>query len=430
MNDPTPASGIPITPPAGIPLAGSPPSTTPPGDTWDEHANWEDWEEPAAPPAQPPSSPAVPRRRLRKVAQSTPTSPTSAIDSQDDYESFPTPARRGRGCLTMLVVLAMIAACVFVGVTWVRNQIDPSGPPGAVVVVAVPKGTSGSEVGKLLHRKGVIGNDKLWRVWSQSKGISRFQAGRYNFKRHSSFSEAVAVLRDGPSVAQKQNLTIPEGLRLTQIADRVAKLPDRTAARFLEAAKSGNVRSRSQPVGSNDLEGLLFPDTYSIDLNENETAILTRMAEEFDSVALEVGLDKAQDQVGISPYEAVIVASLIEREAKFDDERGKVARVIYNRLKAKTALQIDATLIYANGGNQVLFDDLKVDGPFNTYTRKGLPPTPISMPGKASLKAALNPTEGNWLYYVVTEADGHSSFAPTFKQHKANIALAKKRGLR
>ena len=124
------------------------------------------------------------------------------------------------------------------------------------------------------------------------------------------------------------------------------------------------------------------------------------------------------------------MASLIEREAKFDDERGKVARVIYNRLKAKTALQIDATLIYANGGNQVLFDDLKVDGPFNTYTRKGLPPTPISMPGKASLEAALNPTEGNWLYYVVTEADGHSSFAPTFKQHKANIALAKKRGLR
>ena len=428
MSDPAPNNPAPSNPSPGNPSPGNPaPNNPAPGDSWDEHANWEDWEEQPATEAPAPVAPPPPRRRLRRVQRAV---PDASDEYYDEDESFPVPARRVRGCLSMLVVLALIGAFVFAGVTWVRNQIDPSGAPGAVVTVAIPRGTSGGELGKILHAKGVIGNDSIWRVWSQSKGISTFQAGRYNFRTHSSFDEAVAVLRDGPAIAQQQNLTIPEGLRLSQIADRVAGLPDRSAARFMEAAQGGSVRGRLQPAGVTNLEGLLFPDTYSIDLNENETAILTRMVEEFDSVALEVGLDKAQEKVGISPYEAVIVASLIEREAKFDDERAKVARVIYNRIKADQALQIDATLIYANGGNRVLFDDLKVDGPYNTYTRKGLPPTPIAMPGKASLEAALNPTEGKWLYYVVTEADGRSSFANTFRQHKANIALAAKRGLR
>lgn len=418
-----------------------------PGSSWDDAEpedptdNWTDWEDQAEPDPVVVVEPPARSRRWRRVdrppvpvaaPQSAAGGPVASAEPYDDEydDELPPPAGRGRGCLAMLVVLAIIVAVLGGAVTWVRRQIDPPGPPGAVVAVAVPKGTSGSSLGKLLNAKGVIGNDLLWKVWSQSKGVSRFQAGRYNFRVHSSFEEAVATLKKGPAIPQQQNLTIPEGLRLSQVAERVGKLPDRTAEKFLAAASSGSVRARLQPSGVSNLEGLLFPDTYSIDLNDDETAILTRMVERFDEVAADVALDEAQTKVGVSPYEALIVASLVEREAKFDDERPKIARVIYNRLKADMALQIDATLIYANGGNRVLFDDLKVDGPYNTYTRKGLPPTPIAMPGKASLEAALNPVEGDWLYYVVTETDGRSSFATTFAEHKRNIALAKKRGLR
>jgi UPF0755 protein len=126
------------------------------------------------------------------------------------------------------------------------------------------------------------------------------------------------------------------------------------------------------------------------------------------------------------------VASLIEEEAKLDSDRAKISRVIYNRLKTDLALQIDATIIYGMGGGitRVLNEDLKKDGPFNSYTRKGLPPTPITNPGKASLEAALNPEPGNWLYYVVTTPEGAHSFATTYKQHLANIKLAKANGVR
>jgi UPF0755 protein len=139
--------------------------------------------------------------------------------------------------------------------------------------------------------------------------------------------------------------------------------------------------------------------------------------------------------VGISPYEAIIVASLIERETRFDDERAKVAQVIYNRLERGMKLQVDATVIYAMGRTgerniRVLFKDLEVDSPYNTYKVTGLPPTPIAAPGRASLEAALNPEQGNLLFYVVTEESGRHSFAADSAGHAANIRKAEAAGVR
>ncbi len=339
------------------------------------------------------------------------------------------PARRGSGCLVSLIVTGLLLGIGAYGYSWVRSQIDP-GAPGAVIEVSIPSGTSGSELGKLLNEQGVIGNPNVWRVWSQMNPVGKFQAGRYKFAKNSSFEEVVAVLADAPAVPQQQPLLIPPGLRITQIADRVGQLPGRNAQRFLDATQQGIVKSTLLPVESaKNLEGFIVAETINFDLEDDEGEILAKLVDEWDNAARKAGIMQAEEKVGYKPYEVLIVASLIEREAKFDDERPKVARVIYNRLKANMYLQLDATTVYDLGGGVPTAADLKKDAPYNTYTNKGLPPTPIATPSIESIAAALAPVEGDWLYYVVTEADGRSTFANSFAEHKRNIAKAKKAGV-
>ena len=203
---------------------------------------------------------------------------------------------------------------------------------------------------------------------------------------------------------------------------------------FLGVAKSGRVRSEFQPDGINNLEGLLFPDTYFVDRTDTEEAILRRMVATFDQVATEEGLADSAAKVGRSPYETLIIASLVESEGKVAVDRPKIARVIYNRLKVPMPLQIDATVIYARGGvrrpgGQVLFSDLEVDSPYNTYKIKGLPPTPISASGRTAISAALGPVSGPWLYYVKFQSDGTHKFSTTLAEHNAAANDARRRGV-
>lgn len=347
-------------------------------------------------------------------------------------EKFPTPPRRGRGLLGFLIVLCLLATGALFGVRWFQRQIDPPGPPGEVIEVIVPRGSSTSRIAKILSDNEVIGDARLFRYYAQLKGRGGFEAGKYQLAKRSSFDDALAVLVRGPELPKELRLTIPEGLRLAQVADRVAALPNRSAAKFLELAGTGTVHSQFQPVGSTNMEGVLFPDTYSVAESDDEAKILQNMVAVFDQVAADEGLADAQRLVGVTPYEALIVASLIEREAKVPQDRAPIARVIYNRLKKGMPLQIDATVIYALGGNvtRVLNKDLEVDSPYNTYKIKGLPPAPIASPGKASIAAALKPADGNMLYYVVTAEDGSHSFATTFAEHRRNIREADRKGLR
>ncbi len=355
-------------------------------------------------------------------------------ESDDDYyddEAFP-PPRRWRAFLGFLLVLVLLAGGLLFALHWYRGQVTPSGTQGPKVTITIPNNTSTSRIGEILHENKVIGNPTLFRFYAQYKGKGGFEAGRYEFPTNSSFDDALSILAKGAAVPDVNRVTIPEGFRIEQIADRIAaKLPGRTRQGFIDAANAGKIRSAYSPSDATTLEGFLFPDTYTFTLEDDESTVVTRMVENFDQVADEVGLSRSMEKVGLTPYQTVILASLIEREAKIDGDRAKISRVIFNRLKSETALQIDATLVYALGGvDRILLEDLKKDGPYNTYTRKGLPPTPIASPGKESLIAALNPEKGDWLYYVVTGTDGSHSFATTFKEHKANIKLAKERGLR
>lgn len=323
----------------------------------------------------------------------------------------------------LLTVLAVFALVIVGGGFYVAHQFS-SGSPGQQISLAIPEGSSTNSIGSLLHSKHVIRSSEFFRIYVKLRGLGPFQAGEYTFRENQSISSAAATLKKGPS-AKFTRLTIPEGFTLKEIADRVGQLPGRSSATFMQIAQSGVVHSQFQPAGSTNLEGLLFPDTYFIDPQDNEEKILRRMVETFD---------KNASALGVQTYNQVIIASLVESEGKVDADRPKIAQVIYNRLEKGMPLQIDATVIYARGGvhrenGQVLNKDLQVDSPYNTYKNKGLPPTPIASAGRASLTAALSPTPGPWLFYVKFQTDGSHAFAVTGDEQNRNIADARRRGV-
>ncbi len=330
------------------------------------------------------------------------------------------------------VILIALAAFILVaggGVVWYQRQVNPPGAPGKLISVTIPEGAASGTIAAILDDKGIISSARVFKLYLRIHPAD-LKAGIYELRENASMSDVVKLLEAGPKVIFHR-LTIPEGFRLSQIAERVGQLPGKSAEAFLAAAASGRVRSDFQPPNVNNLEGLLFPDTYFVEDDDTEEDILVRMVATFDEVATAEGVATAS--TGHSPYENLVIASLIESEGKVAAERPKIARVIENRLKVNMLLQLDATVNYARGGRrpngQTLFSDLKNPSPYNTYVHKGLPPTPISAPSRASIRAALNPVDGPWIYYVKFQKDGTHKFSVTLSEHNAAVADAKRRGV-
>ena len=335
--------------------------------------------------------------------------------------------RRGRIVLGTLAVLLVIGLGAGL---YLLKQINPSGGPGEKVAVDIVPGTTVSGVATKLEDEGVITSAGIFRLYLKATGdAGSIQAGEYELRKNLSMGDTKAALRRGPSI-KFQKLTVPEALTLEKIADKVGELPGRSRDRFLAAARSGEVRSKYQPPGSTNLEGLLFPDTYLLTDKEDETAIVRRLVNRFDQVADEVGLGTAERPNGLGAYQLIVAASLVESEAKVDEDRTLIASVISNRLKIGMKLQIDATVLYAIGHkDRVLYSDLEVDSPYNTYKIDGLPPTPISASGRASLEAMLRPAQTTYLYYVLSDKSGKHAFATTSAEFEALKAEAKRKGL-
>ncbi len=336
----------------------------------------------------------------------------------------PSPRRR-----RWLVVAAIVGVVVVIVAAWTWWQLDPPGDPGAAVVVDVQPGWGNAEIGNALADAGVISSATVFRVYVKATSAGPFQAGRYRLHKHSGVRPAVRALDAGPEFVYAE-LRVPPGLTLNEIARRVGELPKRSAEKFLTVANSGTVRSKYQPDSVVSLEGLTWPDTYFVEPQADETEILRRMVNAFDRHATAAGIEGAPD-VGLTPYEAVIVASLIQTEAGVDEDRPLISAVIRNRLGAGQALQIDATVIYARGGGDrpITVTDLQRSSPYNTYVVTGLPPTPISTVTTAALKAALAPADVPYRYYVLADRSGKHAFAVTLEEHERNVAAARERGL-
>lgn len=337
--------------------------------------------------------------------------------------------RRRRAILTVAMVLLPIVLVLAAG-GWFLYELNPPGGPGRRIGVDVPRRTGNAEIGDLLQDKGVIGSSRAFQIYIGITRAGPFQSGHYTMRENLGVRDAVDVLKSGPEKGPEFRLLLPPGLTLGEIADRVGRLRGHTRDAFLTVAQSGAVRSKYQPPELTSLEGLLYPDTYFIGENETDEQILTRLVSTFDQKADEIGLS-TPNAAGLSPYQTIVAASLIEREAKLDEDRPLISAVIRNRLTNGIALQIDATVCFARGGcdKSPSASDLAIDSPYNTYRVAGLPPTPISSVTLSSLKAAQNPSSDPYLYYVISDKNGKHKFATTQGEHERNVEEARQKGL-
>jgi UPF0755 protein len=337
--------------------------------------------------------------------------------------------RRRRTIIALAIVLLPVLLFVVAG-GWFLYQLNPPGDPGERIAVDVPRRSGNADIGDLLEDKGVIGSSRAFQIFIGVTGSGPFDPGQYTMRKDLGVRDAVDVLEDGPASPPQFELLLPPALTLNQIADRVGTLPGHNRDTFLAVAQSGVVRSRYQPPEVTSLEGLLYPDTYFVAQNETDEQVLTRLVSAFDQKADQIGL-AAPNAAGLSPYQTIVAASLIEREAKLDEDRAPIAAVIRNRLAAGMLLQIDATVCYAKGGCQEGLNalDLALDSPYNTYRAPGLPPTPISSITISSLRAAQNPSADPFLFYVLGDANGKHKFATTADEHDRNVEEARQKGL-
>jgi UPF0755 protein len=359
-------------------------------------------------------------------------------DVKPEFRQFAEPLR--------LAVFVLVAVSLLFGLIgmWYLHEVNPSGGSGIEATFTVNEGDSVSSISGRLRDEGFISNASVFRWYVSRKGGIELVPGYYQITPRSHMGDIMARLKVPPS-ATFTKVTFPEGFVINQMAERLADKTKRLSAeQFIDSANDPSIISQYRPAGVSTLEGLLFPDTYQVSGDESEAQVVQRMVALLERVARQVGLEDSQKLVGVSPYKALIVASMIEREAKVSVDRAKIARVIYNRLEIGMKLQIDATLYY-NAPIDASFIDLKaLDSPYNTYLYKGLPPTPIASPGRAAIDAALhpapNPSSGDaicqgapspcrYLYYVLSDADGGHAFAATLAQHEANVATAKAAGL-
>ncbi|MGH8916134.1 MAG: endolytic transglycosylase MltG [Acidimicrobiia bacterium] len=362
------------------------------------------------------------------------------------FEPVPEPSPWARvGKIAAAVALVVIAGFAVVGVAsylgrWVGSSFSPddgdSTPisviPGQEVTIEIPSGSTAEDIAAILAAQGVVRSALEFEVAVRNnEAASRLQAGTYRFETLMDPGEVVAALIVGP-VADTYRVTVIEGLRVTEILTRLAEASGHPYAEFEQALLDGDVDTSLREMPAEpalaEWEGLLFPDTYEFARSAGPADILQRLAstmeQRMDSIDWSV-----VEGAGLTPYDGLIIASLVESEVLLDEERPTVSSVIHNRLAQGMKLDVDATVLYALGTRDASQFNNEVDSPYNTYLVNGLPPTPIASPGRASLDGAAAPADTDFLFYVLSDLEGHHAFAATLEEHNANVAKAREDGV-
>jgi UPF0755 protein len=293
--------------------------------------------------------------------------------------------------------------------------------------VSIPQGAAFRTAADSLHAHGFVSSPWLFRVYARITGRDRqIRAGTYVLQHGLSWNQLVDALRKGQGLERR--VTIPEGWSLAQIVPELS-----TALGVPEDSVRAAVRD---PALRNDLgittptlEGYLFPDTYIFSYGTQSRAAVKELVRHFQQVWKPEWNDRLR-QLGMSRNDIVTLASIIEKEARLPEERPVISAVYHNRLRIGMPLQADPTVQYALGEHRerVLYRDLEVESPYNTYRHTGLPPGPIASPGRASIEAALYPASVPYLYFVA-DSDGHHEFRTTFKEHReAKERIRRERG--
>ncbi|QIK66624.1 endolytic transglycosylase MltG [Nocardioides sp. HDW12B] len=352
----------------------------------------------------------------------------------------PRRTRSAASCLVVLLVVGAVVAALGFGLVAGVDKLqgafasadDYAGEGTGSVVFEVKEGETVAAIGRNLKSDGVVASVEAFTDAAASDpDANSIQVGFYDLNEEMSAESALAVLVDPENLLQAE-VTVPEGLRVEDVLKTLAKGTEIPLADYQAAIK------RDQAIGlpafaKGNPEGYLFPATYAVPPNADAVDVLSMMVERWQQAAEEADLVAAAEELGYTPGELMIIASLVESEANRDEDRGKVARVIYNRLETDETgglLQIDATVNYALGrdlGLGLTPEDLDVDSPYNTRKFPGLPPGPIESPGDKAIAAATTPTEGPWLYYVTVNLDtGETKFTDDYDEFLRfkNVELA------
>jgi UPF0755 protein len=368
-------------------------------------------------------------------------------------------ARLSRGSRWFLAILVLGIGGVIAATVLIGGQLNPLGgsdvEPGQPVELTVEQGQSVRAVGDQLAELGVIGSAVRFRMDADEADLaSSLRPGTFELETGMSNEAAIELLAAGPTGAADSDdlrFTVQEGLTVEETLARIDEQFDDITAEDLRAVLDERTAAGANADGVLTLpdwvpepaevgdevvepyEGLLFPQTYDVRREATAFDVLQRMVDELARTADSVPEDELQalEARGLDRYEGLILASLIERETRVDEERGLVSGVLEGRLEDGMRLQIDATVLYARGEptDRVLFEDTEIDSPYNTYQVDGLPPTPISGVGNASFLAAYQPEDTSARYYVLApECDGTHRFADTLDEHNVNVAAFRETG--
>lgn len=359
------------------------------------------------------------------------------LDPQKHGYTWRDVAYRAKSAFAVLLSLAILVGggwyvAVRAHKAWMdfREADDYIGTGEKDVQITIPPGTTVTQISDILVGADVIKTAKAFdRAAASNEKSNSLQAGRYKLKTHIPAQQALDMLLD-PANQIRLKVTILEGWTLKQAYAQLAKPRDAGGTGFplADFEKAGaNPQALGLPAwAGKSLEGYLFPDTYNLIDAKNATEALKIIVARFNTVAAQISLTAGTDDDKMTPLQVMTIASIVEAETNRDADRGKAARVIYNRLDAGMRLQMDSTVHYATGktGSVTTSDaDRKNPSPYNTYVHKGLPPGPIGMPSKKSIQAAMNPPEGAWMYFVLMDLKtGETAFAETYAEHQANQA--------
>ncbi|MFI7062983.1 endolytic transglycosylase MltG [Kribbella sp. NPDC050124] len=346
-------------------------------------------------------------------------------------------ARRGFGCFAGLISLVVVGALVagaVIGFGKGRDALeqmfaapDFQGAGKGSVVVEITQGQSAQAIADTLEKKGVVKSAKAFERAARDDPRSRqLQAGTYTLRKEMSAKAALELMLDTGKSILVTRIGFRAGLTKAEVSETLQKSPKLKLPAGAAATALSKPASLGLPAYShNNAEGFLYPGTYDVSKGATAYTIIKMMTAKYAATAAELDLAGTAKRKKLDPYQAVIVASIIGAETNRPQDYAKVSRVIYNRMRAGMRLQMDSTIHYVVGRDGGVFttpEQRDMDSPYNTYKVKGLPPTPINSPTKDTLRAALNPAQGTWLYFTLINLDtGETAFASTKAEHDANV---------
>lgn len=296
-------------------------------------------------------------------------------------------------------------------------------------IILIQKGASAKTVGKILETKGIVENGShLAKFLKKEDKTEKILAGRFELSPSMSIRQIAQVITD--PMQAKNYITIPEGFGIKQIDERLTEQQIAKSGEFIEATKKFNdytsytwLPKKQMLVSLLPLEGFLFPDTYRIDpANFSSNNLIRMMLDNFEK-KLPTNTAELLKEKNITLYELITVASMLEKEVKHEEDLPIVAGIIWKRVNSGWFLNIDATILYGIGKKTIASANLKEDGPYNTYTRKGLPLGPIGNPGLKATEAALNPTKTSYWFYLTNPKTGKAIYATSNDGHNRNRAM-------